>query len=412
MSAQFTPVAEDILVAGGGIGGLATALAAARVGRSVRLVEQAAEFGEIGAGLQLGPNAVRAFDRLGIYEAVAQSAVFPSRAVVRDAVDGSVLTVLDFGESFVRRYGYPYLVAHRRDVLDALLEACRAQPGIVLENSRVVVSARESAEAVEVDFADGETYRADILVGADGIRSQVRQLLDNSEPTFSGHVAYRDTIAIEDVPAGAFGDGAVDEVLLWIGPGMHLMQYPVRSGTLYNQVAVYERPAGREEPAGDTAELRAAFAPACVEVRSAVERIDTSRGWPVCDRDPLPTWSTDRSVLIGDAAHAMLQYLGQGACQALEDALELSAALGNHPGDRKRAFDAYEGARRPVAARCQEVARPWGALWHTEDPTMLTLRNRVFRARRPDDYTDLDWLYGERDASLLDRITRREAPIS
>lgn len=397
--------AADVLVVGGGIGGLATALSAARAGRHVRVVEQAPEFGEIGAGLQLGPNAMRAFDRLGVYDAVARSAVFPSRGVFRDAVDGSTLTVIDFGETFLARYGYPYVVAHRRDVLDALLAACRAESRIALENNRTVVAARETSDAAEVTFADGEIYRANLLVGADGIRSRVRHLLDDSDPTFSGHVAYRGAISVDDVPGGV----SSDEVLLWIGPRMHLMQYPVRSGTMYNQVAVYERPAGRTEPTGDLDEFDAAFSRGCEEVRNSVALIDTSRGWPVCDRAPLARWSTDRSVLIGDAAHAMLQYLGQGACQALEDALELGAALQRHPHDHTLAFSAYEQVRRPVASRCQTVARPWGELWHTEDPTLLALRNRVFRMRDAQDYTDLDWLYAERDSTLLARPAGRAA---
>ncbi|NYI78929.1 FAD-dependent oxidoreductase [Nocardioides panzhihuensis] len=408
MSKGLSIPAADILVVGGGIGGLATALSAARAGRQVRLVEQAPEFGEIGAGLQLGPNAMRAFDRLGVYDAVAQSAVFPSRGVFRDAVDGSTLTVLDFGETFRQRYGYPYVVAHRRDVLDALLAACHAEPRIVLENNRTVIAARETSDAAEVEFADGETYRANLLVGADGIRSRVRHLIDDSDPTFSGHVAYRGAISIEDVP----GEVSSDEVLLWIGPGMHLMQYPVRSGTMYNQVAVYERPAGRTEPVGDQDELEAAFTRACDEVKRSVALIDTSRGWPVCDRAPLANWSTDRSVLIGDAAHAMLQYLGQGACQALEDALELGAALQQHPHDHTLAFKSYEQVRRPVASQCQTVARPWGALWHTEDPTLLALRNRVFRMRDADDYDDLDWLYAERDSTLLESPPSRAAAVA
>lgn len=387
----------DVLVVGGGIGGLATALALAREGRRVRVVEQAQHFGEIGAGLQLGPNAARAFDRLGVYEAIARTAVFPSRAVVRDALDGSTLTVLDLGERFLDRYGYPYMVAHRRDVLDALLDACRADPRVELENGRSAVVVRETEQAAEIDFADGDTYRAGLVVGADGIRSRVRHLIDDSDPIFSGHVAYRGAMSVDDVPF----DTADDEVLLWIGPGMHLMQYPVRSGTMYNQVAVYERPHGRREPVGDLVEFQAAFSTACEAVRRSVAPIDASRAWPVFDRAALSTWSTDRSVLIGDAAHAMLQYLGQGACQALEDALELGAAMAHHPDDRRAAFRAFEQVRIPLASRCQAVARPWGALWHTQDPLLLALRNRVFRLRRDDDYSDLDWLYAERDNTLI-----------
>jgi len=394
VNAQPAP-AHDVLVVGGGIGGLATALAAARAGRDVWLVEQAAEFGEIGAGLQLGPNAVRAFDRLGLYDAVAKNAVFPSRSVVRDAMDGSVLTVLDFGSSFVERYGYPYIVAHRRDVLDALLAACHAQPKIHLENGRQVVGVHEDAEAAAVTFADGETYRARVLVGADGINSRVRRLLDTSDPTFSGHVANRGAIAVEDTPHPV----SSDEILLWIGTGLHLMQYPVRSGTMYNQVAVHTRDArAHARSVTGSEELNSIFAETCEEVRRSVELIDTTRSWPVADRDPLPTWTTGRSVLIGDAAHAMLQYLGQGACQALEDALELGGALARHPDDCRSAFREYESVRLQVASRCQTVARPWGDLWHTDDPTTLALRDRVFRLRCDDDYSDLDWLYAERVA--------------
>jgi 2-polyprenyl-6-methoxyphenol hydroxylase-like FAD-dependent oxidoreductase len=395
---------HDVLVVGGGIGGLATALATARAGRQVCLVERAGTFGEIGAGLQLGPNAVRAFDRLGVYEAVAGQAVFPARATVRDATSGDVLTVLEFGETFVERYGYPYIVAHRRDVLDALLEACRAEPRIHLENGRKVVSVREGAEAAEVTFADAASCRARVLVGADGINSQVRHLLDDSEPTFSGHIAYRSAIAVEDVPHNV----SADEVLLWIGPGVHLMQYPVRSGTLYNQVAVHTREArARAMAAVGSQDLPAVFRESCEPVRRSVSLIDTGRSWPVSDRDPLPTWSTDHAVLVGDAAHAMLQYLGQGACQALEDALQLGASLARHADDARRAFAEYEEARHDLATRCQRVARPWGDLWHTDDPVLLALRDRVFLLRDHDDYTDLDWLYGDRETARTSR-TRTE----
>jgi 2-polyprenyl-6-methoxyphenol hydroxylase-like FAD-dependent oxidoreductase len=382
---------HEVLVVGGGIGGLAAALALARAGRTVRLVEQAREFSEIGAGLQLGPNAMRAFDRLGVYDDIASAAVFPRRAVVLDALDGSELTVLDFGARFVNRYGYPYVVAHRSDVLTALLSACERQPGVVLETDRTVVEVAEDGERAEIRFADGESYTTDLLVGADGIRSKVRSLIDDSPPSFSGHVAYRGAIATANVP----GDVAADDVLLWIGPGMHLMQYPVRRGELYNQVAVYERPAGHRDPIGSAAELESAFGRACDAVRGSVALIEKGRCWPVFDRDPVSVWSTDHCVLIGDAAHAMLQYLGQGACQALDDALALAAADEQHRADRHRAFKAYEEARVGTASRCQRTARPWGQLWHTGDPLTVAVRNRLFRMRRPDDYSELDWLYAD-----------------
>ena len=380
---------HDTLVIGGGIGGLGAALALARAGRQVLVAEQAPRFAEIGAGLQLGPNAMRAFDQLGVLKAVLDAAVLPARAVIRDAVTGDDLTVLDLGRPFRTRYGYPYVVAHRHDVLSALLDACRAEPRIELRTGRTAVDVRERDEHAEVTFADGEVLAAHLLVGADGIRSQVRHLIDPSPPRFSGHVAYRGTI----LPSQLATDPAPDDVTLWIGPGIHLMQYPVRRGELYNQVAVYERPADSPEPRGDAAEFRAAFAVAHPGVRESVTLLDAHRDWPIHDRDPLPTWTTAHAALLGDAAHAMLQYLGQGACQALEDAVCLADAISGHPHQQDRALKQYEEQRITRASRCQTVARPWGDLWHTQDPTLLALRNRVFRLRRPDDYTDLDWLY-------------------
>jgi salicylate hydroxylase len=381
----------DVLVVGGGIGGLACALALAQAGRRVHVVEQAPVFAEIGAGLQLGPNATRVFSALGLLEPVLRSAVLPPRAVVRDVITGEDLTILDLGEPFLRRYGYPYIVAHRHDILSTLLEACRATPAITMETDRTVVAAHDGPGGAGVTFADGDKCSATLLIGADGIRSRVRMMLDETPPRFSGHVAYRGTVRREEVVADTDGD----DVVLWIGPGVHLMQYPVRRGELYNQVGVYERPAGAE-PRGVRAEFERAFALAHPRVRACIALLDSDRDWPTHDRDPLPGWTTPHTALVGDAAHAMLQYLGQGACQALEDAIALAGAIEANPGDQVRALKVFEEERIPLASRCQEVARPWGDLWHTRDSMLLALRDRVFRLRQPDDYTDLDWLYAER----------------
>lgn len=386
------------LIVGGGIGGLGTALALARSGREVRLVEAAPEFTEVGAGLQIGPNATRSLDRLGLLEELTEVAVQPRRGVVRDAVTAEVLTELDFAESFLRRYGYPYLVAHRSDVLAVLLRACQSHHLVTLENNARVVGVTEHSGHAEVTFESGESYTAEVLIGADGIRSRVRRLIDSSDPVFSGHIAHRGAISMAQMSDAV----AVDDVALWIGPGIHLMQYPVRRGELYNQVAVYESPryaAGRTDW-GTVDELEEMFIGACPAVLESLQLLDTTRAWPVYDREPMGTWSTEHAVLIGDAAHAMLQYLGQGACQALEDALSLARNLANYPGDHSCAFKGYEEQRVAQATKCQNVARPWGKTWHTADPAMLALRNRVFRARAADDYTELDWLYLDRDKDL------------
>ena len=382
------------LIVGGGIGGLSTALALARTGTPVHVVEQAAEFTELGAGLQIGPNATRALDRLGLLGELSEIAVHPRSAIVRDGLTGDVLTTLDFGPAFLAHYGHPYLVAHRSDVLTILLHACEREPLIVLENNRTVIEVEERSEHAALIFADGDEYTANVLIGADGIKSRVRRLLDTSEPVFSGHIAHRGAIDIAEVET----DVATEDVVLWMAPGIHLMQYPVRRGELYNQVAVYESPRyaqGRDDW-GTKDEFDEMFAAACEPVRAAITKIDTSRAWPIFDRDPIASWSTPHTVLIGDAAHAMLQYLGQGACQALEDALILSNTLTAHPNDTAGAFKSFEELRVPLTTKCQTVARPWGRTWHTADPAMLALRNRVFRGRAADDYTDLDWIYADR----------------
>jgi 2-polyprenyl-6-methoxyphenol hydroxylase-like FAD-dependent oxidoreductase len=388
------PIDADVLVAGGGIAGIAAALALARAGQHVQLLERAATFGEIGAGLQIGPNAVRALDQLGVLDAVLANSVLPRRGVIFDAISGAELTAIDFGEGFRARYGYPYLVMHRRDLLDVLLDAGRAESGIEFVNGLAVDAVRDLGELAEVDLTDGSVRRYGVVVGADGIRSAVRRGIDDSEPVFHGHVAFRGTVPTAEV---ADFVGAQD-VALWIAPNMHLMQYPIRGGELYNQVAVIKSTkwlAGAQEWGGRD-ELEQAFSSVSEPVRRSIAQIGADRGSVVCDREPLERWSAGRSVLVGDAAHAMLQYLGQGAAQALEDAVALGASFALS-ADHCLAFKAYEDARVARASACQRVARPWGELWHTGDELTRTVRDRYFRLRRDDDYEEFDWLYAEPD---------------
>ena len=374
-----------LLVVGGGIGGLATALSAARHGLPVHVLERSPEFGEIGAGLQMGPNASRALDALGVLDDVLPLAVRPGAAVLRDALSGRRLTRLDLGPAFRGRFGYPYLVMHRSDLLDVLLKHCEANDLITLEAGCEVVSSEVGDESADVRCADGTTYRTRTLVAADGLRSGLRRHLSDDEPVCSGYAAYRGT--------APRADDASDDVVLWIGPGLHLVRYPVRAGALVNQVAVFRSPrfhAGEAEWGG-VDELDAAFAGTCEPVRDAVALVGRDRHWAMHDREPLDTWVRGRLVLVGDAAHPMLQYLGQGACQALEDAVELGDRLAD---DEAGALEAFHRARHPKAVRCQTSARPWGDLWHTDDPLTMAVRDRMFALRADDDYSELDWLYG------------------
>lgn len=382
-----------LLIVGGGIGGLATALAVARAGRPVHVLEQAAEFAEIGAGLQIGANATRAMDRLGVLDDVRAVAVFPSGGVLMDAMSGERLTVLDTGQSYVDHFGQPYLVMHRSDLLDILLEHCKDTGLVTLENRKTVAEADVRPDGATVRCADGTTYDCESLIGADGLRSRLRGIISDDEPVCSGYAAYRGTMPIDQVS----DDTKMDDVVIWVGPGMHLVQYPVRRGELYNQVAVFRSPrysAGEPEWGGPD-ELDTAFAQACAPVRKAVSLVGRDRHWPMFDREPLDSFVHQRLALMGDAAHPMLQYLGQGACQALEDAVELGRQLSAHNPDT--AFARYQEARLPRATRCQRTARPWGEIWHADDPLTRALRNRMFQLRAFDDYTDVEWLYADEE---------------
>ena len=395
---------HDLLVVGGGIGGLAAALSLGQSGREVHLVEQAHTFGEIGAGLQLGPNAIRCLDRLGVWKSLQELAVTPRSCLIMDAVSGERLTRIDYGAPFVAHYGYPYVVAHRHDLHNELLTAARSVPSITLETDRRVEEVADgpgtgSTGEATVRFADGSTTTARIVVGADGIRSRVRFLHDDSDPLFTGQVAFRGTVPM----AEANFDFDPTDMVLWIGPNRHLIQYPVRGGDLYNLVAVMESHWSRQGRAdwGTRAELDEVYADSCAPVRAALALFDNHKPWPIYDRDPLPTWSTEHTVLIGDAAHSMRQYLAQGACQALEDALVLTQELHQHPGRPADAFRQYEARRLELATKCQLVARPWGDLWHTLDPTMQVVRNKYFRLRADDDYSEFDWLYLDNVGGVL-----------
>lgn len=388
---------DEVLVVGGGIGGLATALACAQAGRQVRVLERAEAFGEIGAGLQLAPNATRILDRLGVLDRVIDAGVLPERLVFNDALTGHRLTHLDLGTGFRHRYAAPYVVLHRSDLLDILLAACR-EHGVVLENGSHVTAVADEPDGVTVSCADGTGYEAAVAVAADGLRSGLRAQLSDDEPLCSGYVAYRGAVPIEDVDAR----GPLSDVLVWFGPGLHLVQYPLRGGRMYNQVAVFRsrRFAAGEPDWGTPEELDEVFSETCAQVRAAVPALWRDRRWPMFDREPIDDWIAGRTVLLGDAAHPMLQYLAQGACQAIEDAACLADAIDRHLPTNStdaagvdKALRAYASERIPRTARVQRTARVWGDIWHV-DGLARGLRNELFARRDPADFTDTDWLYG------------------
>src|ERR1700681_2546059 len=382
--------ALPLLIAGGGIGGLAAALAVARTGRAVHVLERESRFGEIGAGLQLAPNASHALARLGVLEAIAPYAVYPRRISWRDARSGERVTTLDLGERFRARYEHRYVVMHRGDLLDVLLAACRADERIVLEPSREVVDVEQSEDGVRVVCAGGAAYDGAAAVAADGLWSRLRALVHlDGDPLAARYVAYRGTVPVTELWEGV----GLEDVTLWTAPGLHFVQYPIRRRELFNPVAVFR--SDRYRPGSDDwgtpDELDAAFAVGGDAVQAGIARSARDRHWPMYDREPIAQWSRGRLALLGDAAHPMLQYLAQGACQALEDAVVLGGALAAYD-DPAAAFTAYRDQLDLRTARVQYSARLFGEIWHVGD-VGATLRDAMLAPRAGDDFTHVEWLY-------------------
>ena len=379
----------SVLVVGAGIGGVSAALALARGGRAVRILEAAPELEEVGAGIQLGPNATRVLDELGVFEALRPVAVHPLELVYMDALSGQRITSLDLGEAFLERYGHPYIVVHRHDVHQRLLDACLAH-GVTIATDQRVVDVEDLETRARVRCENGSEHEADVLVGADGLRSRVRELIDDAPPRRHPYVAYRGTLPTREhhLHAGA------DAMVMWVGPGLHMVQYKVRAGDLYNHVGVFKSPSFTtdSEDWGGPEELDAAFGRCCAIVARESRMLSRRRRWPMVDRDPIPSWTRSRITLLGDAAHPMQPFLAQGACQALEDASALARQLSAHddPGD---ALLEYERERIPRSGRVVLNARRMGEVSHI-DGIGIDLRNAIFGRHAPDDFTPFDWLYG------------------
>lgn len=385
----------DVVVVGGGIGGLAAAYALTRKGLAVRVLEQAAEFGEVGAGIQLAPNCTRILDDLGLLEELTGLGVLPNDMVMRDGLDGSELTRLDLVDAR-RRYDFPYLVIHRSDLHATLLRACRSV-GVDLRTDARVVGHGTAEHGAHVVLADGERHEADVVVAADGLHSAARSLLVDDSPVSSAYVAYRAA-----VPLGAADRTGIDlsEVVVHVAPRCHFVHYGLRGGDMLNQVAVFESPKALrgEDDWGTPDELDAAFAATVPHVRDRIPSMWRDRWWRMFDRDPLMTWVHGRIALLGDAAHPPLQYMAQGAIMAIEDAWVLAEHVERHRSplggtDWDAALAAYAAVRPEHCRRVLETARAWGVLWHLDGEERLA-RNEILRRRDVHDYSFVDWIYG------------------
>jgi 3-hydroxybenzoate 6-monooxygenase len=388
------PSQLPVIVAGGGIGGLAAALALVRQGFQVIVLEQAPEIGEIGAGIQLGPNAFHAFDALGIGDKARGRAVYTDYMVMHDALDESQVGKIETGEAFRKRFGNPYAVIHRVDVHLSLLEGAQETGKVEFHtNTRIVsIEQDEANNTVTAIDQNGKRWTGQALIGADGGKSVVRQQYVNDPPRVTGHVVYRAVVDKKDFPVDLQWNAAS----LWAGPKCHLVHYPLRGGEQYNVVVTFH---SRQQETwgvtdGSKEEVESYFQGISPKARQLIELPKTWKRWATADREPIGTWVFGRATILGDAAHPTTQYMAQGACMAMEDAVTLGEALRVNHNDWTKALALYERSRVARTARIVLSGREMGRLYHAAGVERL-IRNSLWKGRTQERFYDaIEWLYG------------------
>lgn len=384
------------LIAGGGIGGLVTAYALALKGFPVRVLEQADDFRELGAGIQLGPNIFRVLERIGLKEAVLADAWRPGALTMRCGLTGKVITSMPLGEQAEKYFGQPYAVTHRADIHGVYLKACREHPLVTLETERSVEDFDDDGSAVTVTLKGGERIQGRALIGCDGLWSKIRQsIVADGKPRVSGHIAFRAVLPRNEVPEDLWGP----DVVLWAGPRTHLVHYPLRRGELYNLVAVFHSDRYEEgwNVEASYGEMEAHFKGQRPEVLRLLQKIETWKMWVLCDREPVKNWTKGNVTLLGDAAHPTLQYLAQGANMATEDAVQLAHDVTLQPNDLNAAFLSYQQKRYLRTARIQTNSRVYGQFYHAAG-VLAELRDQFFQERTPEEaLKSTAWLYGGGD---------------
>ena len=385
--------APPILVAGAGIGGLTAALALARHGFRVCVLEKASSLGEVGAGIQLGPNAFHVFDRLGVGDAARSMAVFIDRLRLMDALSGEQIASINLGEAFRARFKNPYGVVHRGDLHKVFLDACRAHPLVELQTGAHVTGYDQDGSGVSARLADGTSLKGRALIGADGLWSKIRaQMLGDGAPRVTGHSTYRSVIPTEDMPEDLRWNAAT----LWAGPKCHIVHYPLSGWKVFNLVVTFhnQAPAPVAGQPVSHEEVARGFAHVHPMARKIIDIGRDWKLWVLCDRDPADRWSEGHVALLGDAAHPTLQYLAQGACMAMEDSICLADELAARPHDIAAALVAYQRQRSQRSAHVQLISREIGEHIYHPAGVHAALRNSIMAAKSDEDWCNvMAWLY-------------------
>ncbi len=398
MSNQTMP----ILVAGGGIGGFAAALALAKRGFKVQVFEQAPEIGEIGAGIQLGPNAFNAFDALGIGDRARARAVYTDYMVMHDALNEYQVGRIETGEAFLKRFGNPYAVIHRADIHTSLVEGAQESGDIEIITDCKIVNVEQDANSVTITDHKGHSYTGQALIGADGVKSVVREKYVGDPALVTGHVVYRAVVPKAEFPENLQWNAAS----IWVGPNCHLVHYPLRGGEEYNVVVTFH---SREQEEwgvkdGSKEEVLSYFQGICPKARQLIELPKSWKRWATADREPIDQWTYGRITLLGDAAHPTTQYMAQGACMAMEDAVTLGEALRVTDNNIDQAFDIYQRARVARTARIVLSSREMGKLYHAKGVQRM-VRNDLWRGRPNEGFYDaMSWLYNWNVENCLDAV--------
>ena len=382
------------IIVGGGIGGLATALGLAKHGVRSIVLEKAPKLGEIGAGIQLGPNAFHGFDYLGVGDKARKMSVYIDDLILMDAINGDEITRIELGDKFRNKFKNPYAVVHRGDLHGVFLNACKENNLIEMRTNTNIIAYEQNTDGVFAISDDGNKINGIALIGAEGLWSKIRaQLVGDGPPKVSGHTTYRSVIPIDQMPQELRWNAAT----LWAGPKCHIVHYPIHGGKSFNLVVTYHNdalePVAGKQVSKDV--VRKGFEHVNSIAKQIIEKGKDWKLWVLCDRDPVTKWVDRKVAVLGDAAHPMLQYLAQGACMAIEDSVCLSEEVKNEKENIEQALINYQNKRMLRTARVQLHSREIGKHVYHADGVHALLRNQIMKSKTQDDwYNDIEWLYG------------------